>query len=152
MGNQFKTDHGHSGKNRSRTYRSWESMKQRTTNPKSPDYNKYGGSGITVCERWKDSFENFLHDMGERPQGKTLDRFPEKNGNYEPNNCRWGTPKQQRDNQNTYENGNRKLSNKQVRIIRHALAFGCSQRSLAKIFNVHQTTIGDIKNNKTYYN
>jgi len=69
-------------------------MIQRCTNPNRADYRLYGGRGIKVCKRWRD-FAAFLADMGERPKGKTLDRYPNNNGNYQPGNCRWATPKQQ---------------------------------------------------------
>lgn len=68
-------------------------MIQRCTNPKRDDYHLYGGRGITVCPRWRE-FWNFAKDMGVRPEGCTLDRR-EPNGNYEPENCRWATPKEQ---------------------------------------------------------
>lgn len=70
-------------------------MKARCFNKNSSSYPDYGARGITVCTRWRDSFENFLEDMGERPAGKTLDRYPNQLGNYEPGNCRWATPKEQ---------------------------------------------------------
>ena len=62
--------------------------------PTQTNFKYYGGRGITVCERWRD-FRNFLEDMGERPPGKTLDRHPDPDGNYEPSNCRWATAKEQ---------------------------------------------------------
>lgn len=79
------------------TYYSWSSMLGRCNNPNDPSYPRYGGRGIGVCERWS-AFESFLADMGERPEGKTLDRFPNKFGNYEPGNCRWATAKEQANN------------------------------------------------------
>jgi hypothetical protein len=73
-------------------------MKQRCYYAKHKFYPRYGGRGITVCKRWRDSFEAFLKDMGIRPSGKTLDR-KDNDGNYNPRNCRWATRKQQRTNQ-----------------------------------------------------
>jgi hypothetical protein len=66
----------------------------RCQNPKSSSWKNYGGRGIKVCERWL-KFENFLADMGTRPLGHSIDRYPDFNGNYEPGNCRWATTKQQ---------------------------------------------------------
>lgn len=72
-------------------------MKQRCENPNSPNFPQYGGRGISVCERWH-SFENFLADIGEKPSGDhTLDRI-DPNGDYEPSNVRWATPKEQYEN------------------------------------------------------
>lgn len=79
------------------TYDSWQSMLTRCLNPKHREFKYWGGRGITVCDRWR-VFENFLADMGERPDGQTLDRWPDKNGNYEPGNCRWATPEEQSNN------------------------------------------------------
>lgn len=89
--------HGHAGNGKmSPTYRSWRMMCNRCHNPDAEDYEYYGGRGITVCDRWRRSFQSFLDDMGERPQGLTLDRWPNLNGNYEPDNCRWATEVQQK--------------------------------------------------------
>jgi hypothetical protein len=74
-------------------------MIQRCHNPTSAQYAEYGGRGIEVCLRWRQSYANFLADMGYPPTRRhSLDRYPNKNGNYEPTNCRWATPKQQAKN------------------------------------------------------
>ena len=92
--------HGHSiGGTLSRTYTTWAMMKNRCKNKNAPNYPRYGGRGITYCERW-DHFDNFLTDMGERPIGKTLDRI-DTNGQYSPENCRWSSVKDQQRNTRT---------------------------------------------------
>lgn len=96
--NMMTPRHGHWARGkRTGTYLSWAAMKARCYCPSTTDYAKYGGRGVVVCERWMD-FENFLADMGERPAGTSIDRHPNKYGNYEPGNCRWATRKQQQRN------------------------------------------------------
>lgn len=91
--------HGHAvGYSASPTLRAWNEMKKRCLNRNAKRFQDYGGRGITICDRWL-SFENFLEDMGERPAPNlSLDRI-DNDGDYEPNNCRWATNKEQCRNQ-----------------------------------------------------
>lgn len=92
-----RATHGHTrggGGKRTPTYGSWRAMVYRCTSPSDSSYWRYGAVGVTVCDRWRHSFENFLADMGERPAGMTLDRIDGAKG-YELSNCRWATTKQQ---------------------------------------------------------
>ena len=92
-----KLRHGHSRiSGESRTYTSWQAMRRRCLNPRSTQYAYYGGRGVSICQRWE-TFENFLADMGERPNGRSLDRI-NPYGNYEPSNCRWATSFEQTHN------------------------------------------------------
>ena len=79
------------------TYRSWENMLKRCYNENSISYKYYGAKGIRVCARWMESFVNFLADMGVRRKGTSIDRI-DPCGNYEPQNCRWATARQQQRN------------------------------------------------------
>jgi hypothetical protein len=94
--------HGHwvNGK-ASPEYVSWIAMKSRCYYEKDKEFRRYGGSGVIVCERWRNCFEDFLADMGPRPKGTTLDRWPNNYGNYEPGNVRWATASQQAQNRRT---------------------------------------------------
>jgi hypothetical protein len=97
-GNSWSVTHGC---HRTPEYVAWQGIIQRCLNPNNKSYDNYGGRGIQVCDRWVESFEKFLADMGEKPEPKELysiDRI-NNDGDYEPSNCRWATRDQQLGNQ-----------------------------------------------------
>lgn len=106
-GSVARVKHGHCSRTRgvSATYASWLGMIQRCTNPNRRCFRNYGGRGVRVHEPWL-RFESFLADMGPRPKGTTLDRWPDVDGNYEPGNCRWATAIEQQNN----KRNNRRLT------------------------------------------
>lgn len=124
------------------TWYSWANMINRCTRPSNPAWERYGGRGITVCERWlgKEGFQNFLADMGERPDGLTLDRVDNSKG-YSPENCRWTTRKEQ-----ALNTRNVTLTDADVAWVRaHPEK---SRKDLAQILGVSDVTISNIRNRK----
>lgn len=143
-----RTVHGHGRRGmKSPTLGSYHAMITRCENESRAGYRNYGGRGIAICARWRESFMNFLEDMGERPEGTSLDRFPDGDGNYEPGNCRWATRQEQ--GQNT----RRTIATPQiVAEIRHRHTNGESYSQLAIAFGLSKPTIGNIVTRSTWKN
>jgi hypothetical protein len=99
----MREKHGHCSRNyRSPEWISWHSMKDRCLQKSHPNYFRYGGSGIKICDRWLNSFSNFLSDMGRKPTPKhSIDRI-DNSGDYCPDNCRWATASEQQRNTKAY--------------------------------------------------
>jgi hypothetical protein len=129
-------------------YNRWGTMMDRCHNPAAADYRNYGGRGIAVCPEWRDfpAFAAWIDaNLGPCPQGMTLDRWPDNDGNYEPGNVRWATSTQQGRNKRTV-----KLSMPAARDIRTRRAAGESRAALAAEYGVHVGTIRLVIVGKTW--
>lgn len=136
-----KATHGHTRNGSlSPTYGSHRSMLERCENPTNKNYHLYGSRGIKVYEQWH-VFENFLADMGKRPEGKTIDRI-DTNGNYEPGNCKWSTDGEQARNKRNSQM--KKLTPENIVYIKETyspIKRGRGSNALAKQFGVHKRII-----------
>lgn len=113
---------------RSPEYNAWTAMRQRCSNPNNPRYSLYGGRGISVCNRWHTSFEDFLDDMGPRPSPRhSIDRI-DNDGDYEPRNCRWATIEEQANNKST--NNHHFYRGENLTLSQIARKYGISRRAL----------------------
>jgi hypothetical protein len=142
------------GLSRTPLYPVWNGMRHRCHNPKSKAFKTYGARGIYVCERWFNSFEDFISDMGPRPDGLSLDRI-DNDGGYQcghgpafgPGNCRWATPKQQAANM---RRPNRSLEDHEPAQVAWLFSLGYKPREIADFFGVCLSTIYMIKNGDRY--
>jgi hypothetical protein len=125
-------------------YAVWQGIKSRCYKPSHRSYQRYGGKGISVCDRWLYSFENFYQDMGEGyKKGLDIDRINNK-GNYEPGNCRWSTRAE-----NCRNRSSTRLSAEDIGLIKSIYVAGTPKLALiANEFGVSKTTIHEVANNK----
>jgi hypothetical protein len=134
------------------TYNSWYNMKSRCLNKNHTAYRWYGGKGVKVCDKWL-TFDGFLEDMGERPEGTTLGRLGDK-GNYEKSNCDWQTQEKQNETLKLPKGSEHyatKLTEHDVRVMRRAYEAGfCTQRELASEYNISKMTVWAILKHKTW--
>lgn len=120
-------------------YAIWTGMKQRCYNQNHTHFKYYGGRGITVCDSWLNSFENFYQDMGKRPPKFQLDRI-DSNGNYEPSNCRWVLAKVNQQNRRHV-----KLNEMIVLEIRKELELGKKQKDISTRYGISVANVSLIK-------
>lgn len=121
-------------------YHTWQQMKKRCSNPNVDGYENYGGRGITVCESWAASFESFARDMGERPEGMTLDRI-DTDGPYSPENCRWATHTTQ--GRNRRNNRLLTMDGRTMSMIEWSEETGIPKRTLQSRLNIHGWSVRD---------
>lgn len=137
-------------------YETWKGIKKRCLDPRVSNFRDYGGRGIQVCDRWLNGdgvltgFECFLADMGERPEGLSIDRI-NNDGNYEPGNCRWATKREQMTNRRPAKLRRNIIPRGEIAAVRTAYASGAATcLDLAKKYGVGSPSMSAILTGKTY--
>jgi len=138
--------HGHASRgNTSKEYRSYQHMLDRCCNKRNPNYKNYGGRGISVCKAWRHSFLAFYADMGDCPEGLTLDRV-DNNGDYLPENCKWASRTEQSRNRR-----NCRMNIIAAHVIRWLLKnTNISQKQIVSAYGVSKSVVSNIYSNKTW--
>ena len=140
----LKLTHGHAkSSGESVEYQTWKRMISRCTNEKNKNYADYGGRGIVVCERWK-IFQNFLDDIGKRPEGFSIERI-DVNGNYDPSNCKWISKNRQATNRRDSV-----LTEDGVREIRELIKAGISKKDICLKFGASSSLINQVLSGKAW--
>jgi hypothetical protein len=142
----LKASHGHASGGTTPTYVTWKAVIARCSNENNPNWGKYGGRGIGICQRWRSSFDSFLEDMGERPPGTSIDRI-DVNGSYEPGNCRWATTEAQNQNRRST-----RLTPDIVNEIRGRFEHGESRASIVARMVVPLANVTDVIARRTWRN
>lgn len=133
------------GKKQTAEYRTWVKMRSRCNDPNDKAYHRYGGRGIKVCDRWS-KFVNFISDMGERPDGHSIERINNDQG-YSPENCKWATHIEQSRNKRTSV-----YSEMQARVVLGMLEKGFRGIHVSKLTGIDEGTIANIKNGYSWPN
>lgn len=125
----------------SREYKSWQHAKSRCFVSSNRKYKIYGARGITMCDRWANSFMSFYEDMGPCPQGMTLDRI-DVNGNYEPGNCRWATPKEQ--SRNIRKNVIVNFKGRPLTLVEFSEKIGANYKTVHRLYRYQKMNVDEI--------
>jgi hypothetical protein len=132
-------------------YTCWQEMKRRCYDPNRDNYKWYGARGVTVCDHWRDSFVNFLADVGRRPSPRhSIDRIDPDKG-YEPGNCRWALPRTQLLNRRPHSEPHETITREQaLEIASFVRDKGITNRAIALKVGVSQGLVGRVRNGRSY--
>lgn len=135
------------GMSKTKEHSSWRHMRERCMDTNHKHYDRYGGRGVTVCDSWANSFMSFYEDMGDMPRnGMQIDRI-NNDGNYEPSNCRWATPKENARNTSSVV-----LNKYIISVAKDLRKNGFRYSNIGYILNVNKTTIREAITGKTWGN